>query len=475
MADDDCIFIKLVRREGKIVGHAVSSSRDFATQQPLLETDSDGNLPSLMREFEALEKEFRKSAIVYLDYMPIMFDLAPLLSSEAFVAALERFLENASSEVGTLEDGTFYKIANSSYSEFSKLAANAQSVFGVQGTLAKNGIMGLVATLDTLLASVVRLICNHRPEAAFGKDSTVKVTKLLEAVDINSLKSSLVEDKVAEVTRGSISDQVEWIEKRTSLDPIKPNFESWPVLGELYQRRHLFAHTNGRVSKQYLDCQNEHGYEINGFALGDEMGVGGDYYSRAVECVIEFATKFLHVLKIKVFKDAADYEPEAPLNQFCFELLQRGNYALANRLLEFAMGLRGKKSDKLQKMITVNYANALRLCEHPEKSKAVLGKVDWSSSSAEFLICVEAVKGNVELVVNLMRSSKGNPPLSEDAYRDWPAFYHIRESSEFKEVYNEVFGIPYEPSPPRMTALSRIYRNLGRHEVTLQLDGQTSG
>jgi hypothetical protein len=466
--DSECIFIKLFRNDGKIVGHAVSNNADFSTQQSLVESKLNLATPSIATELGDLEKEFRSSVTVYLDYMPIVFDLAPILSSEAFVTALEQFLDSASLHQETVEDGTHYKIRKSSYSEFSKLASNAQSVFGVQDALTKNGIMGLVSTLDTVLASVIRLICMRFPESSFGKDSVVKVNKLLEAVDVASLKSSVIEDKVAEITRLSFAEQIEWIEKRTALDPIKASYAGWPTLGELYQRRHLFAHTNGKVSKQYIDCRSEYGYECTS-NVGDEIGVGGDYYLQAVECVIEFTTKFFHVVKMKFLKGEKDLESEAPLNQFCFELLQRGSYSLASRLLNFAREVRGKRSDKLQKMITVNYANSLKLLDRGSESISMLDTVDWSSSSIDFLICVEAVRGNKEAVVDYMRNTKGNPPLSEDAYRDWPAFFHIRECDEFRDVYSEVFGVPYEPTPTRMSALSHIFKNLRTRELKLQI------
>ena len=38
----------------------------------------------------------------------------------------------------------------------------------------------------------------------------------------------------------------------------------------------------------------------------------------------------------------------------------------------------------------------------------------------------------------------GQKEKMKDSYREWPLFTNIRERDEFKKVYNDIYGEPYE-------------------------------
>ncbi|MCX7346413.1 MAG: hypothetical protein NTU78_11845, partial [Alphaproteobacteria bacterium] len=64
------------------------------------------------------------------------------------------------------------------------------------------------------------------------------------------------------VSRDGRDKQIEWFETNFKIDKISKNFEKWPQLMEICERRNLFAHTNGYVSDQYLDGGRKHGYQL---------------------------------------------------------------------------------------------------------------------------------------------------------------------------------------------------------------------
>ena len=295
----------------------------------------------------------------------------------------------------------------------------------------------------------------------------MSVKEVLECGDIQEFKDELIRKEIEKVSWTSLADQVEWFEKKLKLDPINKNYQYWSVLGEIFQRRHLFAHTNGRVSLQYINNAKVYGYQVDGVQVGQLLSVGGKYYKEAVTCVFEFGIMLAHIVRKKIGVSSDD-KIDGELNTLVFQLLQRGDYALANRLLVFAYSMRGNASDRTKKMIIVNYANSLRLCGEVEKSTDLLNQIDWSSVSDDFKICVAAVKGDVDEVIKSVREFGIKGALSEANYREWPAFFHVREDAKFSQCYEEVFGIPYRPSRKNRDSLTEIFANLSTQTFDLK-------
>lgn len=122
--------------------------------------------------------------------------------------------------------------------------------------------------------------------------------------------------------------------------------------------------------------------------------------------------------------------------------------------------MRGKASDRTKRMIAVNYASALRLSGNEKESTELLDGWDWSSVSEDFGICVAAVRGDLDSVEKLMKEFGSNRIMRESYYREWPVFFHVRDDSRFLTAYEEVFGIPFRPSPKRRNSMSEIFANI---------------
>lgn len=458
------IFIKLMKKDGNVIGHAVSSDKAF----PANEEDSapPTALSDLDEELIEAIQSFYASMIIYLDFIPAVLDLVPAISSEAIILAIEAFLEKEKVSKEELPDGIVFEVTSDSYSEFSKLAGIVEPTFDVQSTLAKNVLMGMVAVLDSHIMTLLRIVCRYRPEAVFASSETVLVKDVIASGNIEDFKELLIGNEVEKISWVSLSDQMDWFQKKLNLDPISKNYKNWKLLGEVVQRRHLFAHTSGRVSTQYVNNSKEYGYDVKDVIIGSKLGVGSDYFKEAVSCVFEFGIMLAHVIRRKTSENKDD-EADSALNQLAFNLLQRGDYTLARRLLEFANSMRGKASDRTKRMITVNYANALRLSGSKKESTELLDGWDWSSVSEDFGICVAAVRGDLDAVEKLMKEFGSNRTMRESYYREWPVFFHVRDDLRFLTAYEEVFGIPFRPSPKRRNSMSEIFAN-----ISAQKNGQ---
>jgi hypothetical protein len=203
----------------------------------------------------------------------------------------------------------------------------------------------------------------------------------------------------------------------------------------------------GAVNDQYVAIARKHGFDKGGkVKIGDTLYAGPRYFRDSVERITDFGMKIIQI----VWRNLVPAESEAAdgdLNHFAFELLNRGQYCLASKVLEFGVQLRGHSSEKIRRMMVVNYANALKLLNDTKGALAILDREDWTASDDTFQICVAAVRENVPDVTALMDKIGSQGAVGADAYQDWPVFYHVRDAAEFREAFKRIFGVDYAPSP----------------------------
>jgi hypothetical protein len=77
-----------------------------------------------------------------------------------------------------------------------------------------------------------------------------------------------------------------------------------------------------------------------------------------------------------------------------------------------------------------------------DQAKAILNREDWSACAPLFQLSVAAVREDVGAVIKLMKSiGKDGSPNAED-YRLWPVFRGLTDNVQFKEAFENIFGIP---------------------------------
>jgi hypothetical protein len=320
--------------------------------------------------------------------------------------------------------------------------------------------VGLVSAFEYHLGLLMQQIGLVRPEAIFDREKTLPVRDLLHASSIDDLKKAILASEVDSVLRSSFEDQIEWIVKRTGTDKIQSNYKEWPLLIELLERRNLFAHTAGLINSQYLSAAKKNsfpGYEK--LKLETELHADYAYYRRAVNLIADFGAKLIQVVWRKMLPTEVD-KADRCVGDFGYELLLRGKYDLAVSILEFGATLRNLSSDRTRRMMIVNLANAHKLSGNTDKCEAVLIGEDWSSSSIEFRICIAAIRNDVEQTVALMNEFGRGKGIGLEGYQEWPAFFHIRDNSQFKETVTEIFGVEFVPSAREKSSINQVIEML---------------
>ena len=94
--------------------------------------------------------------------------------------------------------------------------------------------------------------------------------------------------------------------------------------------------------------------------------------------------------------------------------------------------------------MVVNRALAYKWCGEDKIAKNIIYQEDWSASMAKFRLAEAIIHDNFDEAYKIMFEIGVNQnEVNKSNYRDWPLFKAIKKKSKFLEVFQEIFGEPY--------------------------------
>ncbi|MHB8485907.1 MAG: hypothetical protein ACYDCM_09270 [Candidatus Acidiferrales bacterium] len=245
-------------------------------------------------------------------------------------------------------------------------------------------VVSLVSQFDAYLGRLVRRLFIARPEILNASENTLTFSELMEFESVENAREVVIEREVESLLRRSHSDQFGWLEKTFGLQ-LRKDLEVWPVFIELTERRNLFVHANGVVSRQYLEVCRRNACRIpEDFRPGQTLSITTDYFVKAYECILEIGVKLGQVLWRKVLPGEID-APDGNLNRVSYGLLSEGKYPLARMLLNFGTETLPKHSSEESRLImVVNRAQSYKWSGDGDTCKAIVNKEDWSAKGLKF-------------------------------------------------------------------------------------------
>jgi len=303
--------------------------------------------------------------------------LLPLVDMLAFQARREfdDFVTNRGIESKELEPDTVsYFVPPDLDDTFRKLRRRRVLTGNAVCQTPRALLVAMVSSFDAFLGSLLRAVFIKKPAliAASQRSSTFSDLMLIDS--ISDAREIVIEAEVESFLRDSHSAQFEWMQNRFDI-PLTKGLESWPTFIELTQRRNLFVHCDGVVSKQYLSECRKHGVDVKDINPGDRLNLNPKYFQAAYFCLFEIAVKLSQVLWRKLFSDEIAMA-DGSLNEIGFSLLQDEEFVLAKRLFEFATQTLKKHSSSLQRRIfVVNRAIAERYGGSREKCEVILNSL----------------------------------------------------------------------------------------------------
>lgn len=309
-------------------------------------------------------------------------------------------------------------------------------------TLEKSLFVSLFASFDKFVGDLVIAIYSSTPLLYKNINREISLSEVLKFDSMESLKQFMLDKEVETLRRKSYIEQFKELENKFSITLTK--FDKWPDFVECSQRRNLFTHCDGIISKQYIDICTEHNVKFEEKPIiGQQLYLGGKYFFNACRIVTDVAVMLGHTLWRKTNPEDIK-EADSHLNSLIFDFLHMENWKKAISLSKFALNLPKHSEEQMVRMFHVNYAIALKSIGQAKAAKGVLDKKDWSAASFDFRLAYAVLSDEFEAAKTLMQriGPKGDL-VTEMAYHDWPLFREFRETKEFSEGYEDVYGYRY--------------------------------
>lgn len=320
-------------------------------------------------------------------------------------------------------------------------------------------LVSLVSQYDSYLGSLLRVIFIDKPEILNASQKPITFAELQKFRNMLDARKYIVEREIDSIIRDSHNSHFDWMENNFKI-PLREGLEVWAKFIEITERRNLFVHCDGIVSKQYLEVCNKHGFDFSKpLSVGDKLDVVPDYFESAYECLFEVGVKLGHVLWRKFYHNQRQ-EADELLNSTCYDLLDYGKYKLAKELLLFSTKILKQYSSEVhRRMFLINLGIAYKALGESEKLEEILTNEDWSASSNEFQLAVVVLRKDYESASKLMIKIGDKSKPSKIEYSAWPLFNDFRKTSQFLKTYKKVFATEFvleEESPIKVGKKKKV-------------------
>ena len=306
--------------------------------------------------------------------------------------------------------------------------------------LAKSLFIYTFACFDAFVGNLLREVYNRKKELQQSIEKTFSLDDLGHFTTVAQLRAYIVGKEIDSFRRDSYVDQFKALETRLGFNTLR-DFAHWATFVEASQRRHLFTHCEGIVTKQYMATCKAAGYQIpNSIKIGKQLTLDPDYYHKSIQAVGEVGIKLGVVIWRKIFPEDLE-ESDKYLTSAVVDAITDNAPQLALSLGEFTVDLPKISNEIYQRMFVINYAQALKWFENDAKCDKVLDKHDWSASSPDFQLAVAVLHDDFDKAQKHMLTIGAKSELTDKmAYLSWPLFQKFIKSDQFKTTFKKVFG-----------------------------------
>ena len=455
--EKDSIYVLLRKKGAECIGHMIRFefpddeylSNAFQNDFDKVDTQEEDNRRIDSKTFFDVIRSFEATIATYRKSIALTIELSPLISqkiaeNQVTEFAMERGRKLEDSSTDSVE---VYELPFECVSTLLRRHDSTTAALKGAAHLPKIGVIGLISAYDAYLSDLLRAIFTEKPELIFTSEKEIKFSDLRKFKSIEDAKEHILDSEVETVLRKSHHEQFSWMASKFSMR-LKEGLDVWPNFVELCERRNLLTHTGGVVSQQYINNCLDHKVPVSA-SVGDFLDVDLEYFKNSIEVVAEIGMKLGHVMWRK-FRPSELAKADSSLNELGMRLIADYDYATAARILEFGVGCKKHSNDRLRRMMVVNLANAYKLENDQMLANKILDKEDWTAVSPEFQICVEAVRGNTEVLCKMMKQAGSNGPVSSSDFKDWPVFRGVIDDKGFIDTYEEIFGHKPIPSDRRL-------------------------
>ncbi len=420
------------------------------SQQKLNNDMSRLDAPKPARQEDETPRSIGGEIDVFLAQIDALAETLPLTTSainNARAAAgreFNKFLQEECKTEKNTEKKTVYRYTGSQAPKFQRFQRRVQKPELAQILVPRGLFVAMISQFDAFLGALIRHMFQLQPGLLDSSERVLTLSQLSQFRTIAAAKEFIIEKEIESVLRDSHVEQFEWLEKKLNM-PLRKQLPIWKVFVEITERRNLFVHTNGVVSRQYLHVCNTHSCAIPETAtLGTSLPLTREYFTSAYECLLEIGVKLGQVLWRKLQPDELQ-DADANLSNVAYSLLFEGRYQLARVLLDFATQILPRHSSENARLrFVVNRAQAYKWTGEEENCRTILDAEDWTATDPKFRLAYAVLCDDFENAIEIVRQlgTSKDQEMDEHTYRDWPLFREFRKHPDFVSLFEQVFGEP---------------------------------
>jgi hypothetical protein len=405
--------------------------------------------PAAQQEVPVTPKNIGEEIDLFVNQIDALADTLPLATAAIQGARitssqqLGKFLKEECTVTAGEGSKVSYTFQGNQYLKFQRFQRRVQRAELAQILVPRGLLVALVSQFDAYVGGVVRQLFRAKPEILDSSGKQLTFAQLSEFTSIEEARAYVIEKEIESVLRESHADQFAWLESKFNI-PLRKDLPAWPVFIELTERRNLFVHTNGIVSRQYLEVCRKQSCELPAdVSVGSSLPLSREYFNGAYECLFEIGFKLGQVLWRKI-QPADLTEADRNLTTVTYNLLTEGRYQLARVLLDFATEtLKKHFSEQARLRLVVNRAQVYKWTGDEQKCRAVLDAEDWSATDDTLKLACAVLKDDFKKADRLVvEIGNQDSELDKHAYREWPLFKEYRKSAEFIALFENIFGEP---------------------------------
>jgi hypothetical protein len=372
--------------------------------------------------------------------------LATLAIQQARAASnqqLGKFFQEEGTVVSTEGTKKSYRLDAGQQVRYQRLMRRVHRADLAQMLVPRGLLVALVSQFDAFVGALIRQLFTQRPELLDASGRTLTFSQLSEFGSIEAAREYVIEKEIESVLRENHIEQFVWLEGKFNV-PLRKGLPAWPVFIEVAERRNLFVHTNGVVSRQYLEVCNKHACQLpDGVGLGHSLPLTREYFVAAHDCLLEIGVKLGQVLWRKIQPDDLE-KADWNLVTVTYNLISEGRYRVACVLLDFGTEVLKTHSKEMHRLtLVVNRAQAYKWTGDEEKCKKILDAEDWSATSRKFQLAQAVLRDQFKQACEIVKQMGGSEEgVDKHAFREWPLFKELRKSPEFTALFEQVFGEP---------------------------------
>lgn len=328
----------------------------------------------------------------------------------------------------------------------------------------KQSIVSLVSRFDEFLGSFLEIALTQNQEW-LKSEKTITYKELIELKSIDTAIKGVISKEVEKLLRGSHEEQITYIDEKLRLG-IREHFQKLPSFLEVAERRNLFVHTGGLVSRQYLERCRSFKFSADDVTKGHRLKVSEEYFEEAFSVFFEIGLRIGQAAFRRLFPGEAARADKA-LNKLAIKFLNSGDNELAEVITTYDLNIpAGLRSDDCENEYYARINRAIAQKRQGKDFEAGLKGVPWQVFHTKYKLCLHVLRDEFEQAASMMTSEDIIAEVGIEGFRTWPIFKDFRSSSEFRVAYMKVFNQEYAPDPERDAS------SIARQEAVIETEGE---